>query len=643
MTDFTDQVKLSCAASSLTNEQVGKSLLVSAGGSGYTSAPSVTITGGGGSGASATASITGPITGIPITNSGSGYTSATVSFSSGSASATPVISGGQIIVINITDGGNYASPPTVTITGNGSGATAQATMSVQAITVTNPGSGYTSDPTVTISAPTGPAHACNTATAYAKAKPDTTVAVVLGTFPKGDSYLTFDSSGNAVDAFEIITEDGNPLLTTNKGTIIEKDLLVGGFVSSGQGALFLNHGLKGKPILSTPPCITMMSSDLPYPSGATLPSNPEKGQLFTHNGTEKMWDGTNWVTGPFTGNYDTLFLFKSDGTRANLDLDDLFVHGDLVVDGVMYGLLALSCFAAGFFTGATALTKFGAGLFTADADGRGKFEDGFINEDKLANGSITNIKVANLDASKITTGYLSANRVETGSLDAKIAHIGNAQIDDLNASKINAGYISSSRLDTAVAYISNTAMIGGLVVTSAKLAETLGINSSELPITVPTEYYYNGADTEPGYSGSYDGQIVSGYQNYYLTFEEFKFKNWADIKHFLKKVAFYGYQADLDTNSDPYIWFEYSVNSGSNWSLLTYPMNVTGTSYAEYSSTCNITTNLNQPFWVRIGICIYYKWYWLAPYYTWIYQGTTLHFKNTTLKERGFKGKRGDI
>ena len=108
-------------------------------------------------------------------------------------------------------------------------------------------------------------------------------------------------------------------------------------------------------------------------------------------------------------------------------------------------------------------------------------------------------------------------------------------------------------------------------------------------------------------------------------------------------MAFYGYQTDLDANSDPYIWFEYSVNSGSNWYGLTYPMTVTGTSYAEYSSTCNKTTNFNQPFWVRIGIRIYYKWYWLGPYYTWIYQGTTLHFKNTTLKERGFKGQRGDI
>lgn len=58
------------------------------GGSGYTTAPSVSITGGGGSGATATATISsGAVTSISITNAGSGYTSVpTVSFSGGSGS-----------------------------------------------------------------------------------------------------------------------------------------------------------------------------------------------------------------------------------------------------------------------------------------------------------------------------------------------------------------------------------------------------------------------------------------------------------------------------------------------------------------------------------------------------------------------------
>src|SRR6266581_1384742 len=52
------------------------SITVVNGGSGYTGAPTVTITGGGGSGAAATASVSGgSVTGITVNNAGSGYTS----------------------------------------------------------------------------------------------------------------------------------------------------------------------------------------------------------------------------------------------------------------------------------------------------------------------------------------------------------------------------------------------------------------------------------------------------------------------------------------------------------------------------------------------------------------------------------------
>jgi len=69
---------------------------VTAGGTGYTSAPAVSITGGGGTGATATAVLTGTtVTGVTITNPGSGYTSApTIGFSGGGgtgATATSVV------------------------------------------------------------------------------------------------------------------------------------------------------------------------------------------------------------------------------------------------------------------------------------------------------------------------------------------------------------------------------------------------------------------------------------------------------------------------------------------------------------------------------------------------------------------------
>lgn len=57
-----------------------------AGGTGYTSAPTVSITGGGGTGATATATVSGGVvTAVTITNPGSGYTTApAVAFSGGS-------------------------------------------------------------------------------------------------------------------------------------------------------------------------------------------------------------------------------------------------------------------------------------------------------------------------------------------------------------------------------------------------------------------------------------------------------------------------------------------------------------------------------------------------------------------------------
>jgi len=71
-------------------------LNLTAGGTGYTSAPTVAITGGGGTGATATASVSGgAVTGFTITNPGTGYTSApTVGLTGGAgtgAAATAVV------------------------------------------------------------------------------------------------------------------------------------------------------------------------------------------------------------------------------------------------------------------------------------------------------------------------------------------------------------------------------------------------------------------------------------------------------------------------------------------------------------------------------------------------------------------------
>lgn len=75
---------------------------VTAGGSGYTSAPAVTVTGGGGSGATAKATIlNGAVTAVDMTNWGAGYTSApTLGFTGGGGTGAAATA---IALVNVLD------------------------------------------------------------------------------------------------------------------------------------------------------------------------------------------------------------------------------------------------------------------------------------------------------------------------------------------------------------------------------------------------------------------------------------------------------------------------------------------------------------------------------------------------------------
>jgi hypothetical protein len=137
-------------------------MILETGGEGYSSAPSITFTGGDGSGAVATTTISGKVDTVIVTAGGSGYTSApTIGFTGGAGSgaeATAYVNGGVIVGIEVTNGGSgYTSKPTVTITGGGGSAGAAITTAtlgfVDSITLTNGGTGFTSAPTVTFSAP----------------------------------------------------------------------------------------------------------------------------------------------------------------------------------------------------------------------------------------------------------------------------------------------------------------------------------------------------------------------------------------------------------------------------------------------------------------------------------------------------------
>ena len=135
---------------------------VARGGSGYTVAPTVTISGGGGTGATAYALLSAAVTGVSMTAGGVGYTSApTVVFSGDGTGATGVaiVNGGLVTDITVTNGGQgYSYPPTVEILGGGgSGAEAEAAIggSVGSVIVDAGGLGYTGAPQVSFSAAEG--------------------------------------------------------------------------------------------------------------------------------------------------------------------------------------------------------------------------------------------------------------------------------------------------------------------------------------------------------------------------------------------------------------------------------------------------------------------------------------------------------
>lgn len=133
------------------------SVVLKAQGSGYTSAPTATFAGGGGSGAAAYTTLS--VSNIAVSKGGSKYiTPPTVKISAppaGGTLATAVatISGGRVSSVNVINtGSGYLSVPTVTfVGGGGSGAVATAKISLTGITLTSHGYGYTALPAITLS------------------------------------------------------------------------------------------------------------------------------------------------------------------------------------------------------------------------------------------------------------------------------------------------------------------------------------------------------------------------------------------------------------------------------------------------------------------------------------------------------------
>jgi hypothetical protein len=137
-------------------------------GSGYTSAPSCTLSGGGGSGATCSASLTGVVTSLALNNGGSGYTSSpTCTLTGGGGSGASCVAytcpNEEVCALYLYSfGSGYTSAPTCTLSGgSGTGATCTASEGPGiAVSLTAPGSGYTTTPHCVLSGGGGTGGTC---------------------------------------------------------------------------------------------------------------------------------------------------------------------------------------------------------------------------------------------------------------------------------------------------------------------------------------------------------------------------------------------------------------------------------------------------------------------------------------------------
>jgi hypothetical protein len=179
---------------------------------------------------------------------------------------------------------------------------------------------------------------------------------------RGGAYEMFragsdEEPGVYVNLFEIISDTyGAPLLATDEGLVVQKDISAGGFVGSNQGELWLGSGRGDQ--LDVPKIVLIQSEtsrvygggplDIdPIPASATLPTkkngklvlltvpyagNPP-GTIYRCFGDEPggEWQPKGHYT-EFPGNFDTLYITKFNGQDpAHLDVGNISIHGHLGV------------------------------------------------------------------------------------------------------------------------------------------------------------------------------------------------------------------------------------------------------------------------------------------------------------------------
>lgn len=198
-------------------------------GTGYTSPPTVTFIGGGGSGATGYAELGWYVASVTVINQGSGYTSApTINFTGGGGSgafASATLGNGVISEVNLTNpGSGYTAPPNVILSLGGGSAinlgnitATVAAGEITGLTIDNAGQGYTFPSSANIAISTS----INTATAAANLTSAQVVAVNVTNPGAGYTVAPIveftGGGGTGAAATATITDDKVTLINVTNG------------------------------------------------------------------------------------------------------------------------------------------------------------------------------------------------------------------------------------------------------------------------------------------------------------------------------------------------------------------------------------------------------------------------------------------